>query len=1012
MNDIGLEGPSIPRKMITLRISNIPGSTTKDHLCQTLEGLGTHWNGTRDTAKRRRENNIHSFSLAPSPSAVDHHRYQVATVTFKEIPLALKSCVSSYDTLHLSVRGTGSEFEAAVDSHFRGLTPLNDTPNPSVDIIAVTGLAGHAFGSWKSHGCPEMWLRDFIPDDLLENGYNARILVYGYDTKLVGSTSDASIYEISKQFLEAVKDTRRQKTEAHRPIILIGHSLGGLVIKEALMEADKTYHDIFRSCYGILFFGVPNRGLEITQLASMVKGQPNSHLVRDLCGRSQFLDLLHRSFCHHFRLEDSKIISVYETKDTETVQTILETGEWARGGKPVRMVTRQSAIHSTDGRNIPLDADHSTLVKFRSRTDLNYQTIRNEILDLTRDAPKIIENRFAVQRGEELTEKEKECLRSLIPDNNDPTLKIPPTKVYSGTCEWLLTTEEFMDWRFSGNTSKLLWISGHPGTGKTVLMSFLLRELRKRSTVAYFFCDDKDEGRRTAAAILKSLVYQLLHGNVSLLGHIMQEFERFRDGEQKSWSFDTLWEIFCNIARDTEARPVYCLIDALDECEETEGRDISRSGLLSRIKDLYSSGTGCQIRLIITSRPYADIQTCLKVFGTISLGQTTTKQDISRFITEKLRVAFQDKFSDEFTEKVARWLCQEAEGMFLWVALVIKDLSSCFLEAEVDTRLETLPKGLYGYYDSILGRIPSEHRERAKQMLMWIVYAARPMTLVELNTALAISTASTTLNIKNGQSHNLKLELETRCGMLIEFREGSNETVHLTHQSVKEFLTSETEVIEQSRFKLIHHSAFYVPRCIANSLLGRNCIIHLLSEDFVNIQIPPRGRVNLTGYPLLEYSTMNWAHHLQHIEPLDLNMINALDFFRFPSIKQFRTWARLYMSLGNIWSMSMKIEPESFHPIHAAAYFGIPSLTSLLLQKGVDVNVADLKGRTPLHWAVNRGRKEMVRFLVERGANMSTENIYGLTPLNSAAMYGYEEIARFLVEYGAGVDTKNAFSGW
>lgn len=56
-----------------------------------------------------------------------------------------------------------------------------------------------------------MWLRDFIPDDLLESGYNARILIYGYDTKLVGSTSDASIYEISKQFLEAVKDARCQK---------------------------------------------------------------------------------------------------------------------------------------------------------------------------------------------------------------------------------------------------------------------------------------------------------------------------------------------------------------------------------------------------------------------------------------------------------------------------------------------------------------------------------------------------------------------------------------------------------------------------------------------------------------------------------------------------------------------------------------------------------------------------------------------------------------------------------
>lgn len=53
-----------------------------------------------------------------------------------------------------------------------------------------------------------MWLRDFIPDDLREHGHNARILTYGYDTKLVGSTSDSSIYELSKQFLEAVKDAR------------------------------------------------------------------------------------------------------------------------------------------------------------------------------------------------------------------------------------------------------------------------------------------------------------------------------------------------------------------------------------------------------------------------------------------------------------------------------------------------------------------------------------------------------------------------------------------------------------------------------------------------------------------------------------------------------------------------------------------------------------------------------------------------------------------------------------
>lgn len=74
-------------------------------------------------------------------------------------------------------------------------------------IIAVTGLAGHAFGSWKARGSPYMWLRDFLPQEIP----NVRILVYGYDTRLPGSQSTASIMELSRKFLESVKTIRKQK---------------------------------------------------------------------------------------------------------------------------------------------------------------------------------------------------------------------------------------------------------------------------------------------------------------------------------------------------------------------------------------------------------------------------------------------------------------------------------------------------------------------------------------------------------------------------------------------------------------------------------------------------------------------------------------------------------------------------------------------------------------------------------------------------------------------------------
>ena len=88
------------------------------------------------------------------------------------------------------------EFNAAFPNDSRGSS-----------IIAVTGLAGHAFGSWKSRLEPYMWLRDFLPGSISK----ARILTYGYDTKLPGSQSNASILEMSRKLLESIKTTRSQQ---------------------------------------------------------------------------------------------------------------------------------------------------------------------------------------------------------------------------------------------------------------------------------------------------------------------------------------------------------------------------------------------------------------------------------------------------------------------------------------------------------------------------------------------------------------------------------------------------------------------------------------------------------------------------------------------------------------------------------------------------------------------------------------------------------------------------------
>lgn len=73
-----------------------------------------------------------------------------------------------------------------------------------LSIIAITGLAGHALGSWKAPGSYAVWLRDFLPKDIPD----CRILTYGYYAAVQSGDSKNTIQDYGKQFLEAVHTVR------------------------------------------------------------------------------------------------------------------------------------------------------------------------------------------------------------------------------------------------------------------------------------------------------------------------------------------------------------------------------------------------------------------------------------------------------------------------------------------------------------------------------------------------------------------------------------------------------------------------------------------------------------------------------------------------------------------------------------------------------------------------------------------------------------------------------------
>jgi protein SERAC1 len=107
--------------------------------------------------------------------------------------------------------------------------------------VAICGLGGHAYGSFKERDSPYMWLRDSLPGDMPK----CRILTYGYESKLVNSRSFQSLEDIASQFkasLNLIRSLNSSGSSSDRdgtklgeiPLILIAHSLGGLVAKEVI----------------------------------------------------------------------------------------------------------------------------------------------------------------------------------------------------------------------------------------------------------------------------------------------------------------------------------------------------------------------------------------------------------------------------------------------------------------------------------------------------------------------------------------------------------------------------------------------------------------------------------------------------------------------------------------------------------------------------------------------------------------------------------------------------------
>ena len=168
------------------------------------------------------------------------------------------------------------------------------------------------------------WPRDLVPITVP----NARVLTYGYDThvrhRIGPAMSKNTIYDIAWDFLVSLEAARC--SELFRPLLFIAHSLGGIVVKEALRQSrsceihQSHLRSIYKSTSGIVFFGTPHGGADPRGLLQHIAEKiiralgfsANEQIVNMLLPSSERLKELRDEFGPMARQENWTIYSFQE----------------------------------------------------------------------------------------------------------------------------------------------------------------------------------------------------------------------------------------------------------------------------------------------------------------------------------------------------------------------------------------------------------------------------------------------------------------------------------------------------------------------------------------------------------------------------------------------------------------------------------------------------------------------------------------------------------------------------
>lgn len=656
--------------------------------------------------------------------------------------------------------------------------------------------------------------------------------------------------------------------------------------------------------------------------------------------------------------------------------------------------------------------------------------------------------------------KEK-CIQNFYTSPYEDHMNRNPDAV-EGTCQWVLQNPTFTTWRDS-QSSSFLWISADPGCGKSVLSKMLVTLLshvpepvlpsEQRRTVCYFFFKEDDLLQRTAENAVCALLHQLLsnESNSALIGHALEEYEKA--GANLRSSFTRLWKIFMDAATDPQAGEVICILDALDECdglEEGRGRfqliDALRKFHNDYVEDNESTQSVC-LKVLVTSRPYIDIErkfrTLTRRFPTLRLaGENESKRiskEIDLVVKERVKGLGDDLDLPPSTiSALEAHLLETTQRTYLWLRLIFDVLREQLKTTEKHLLrvIDEIPDSVDAAYETILKRIPKSEARRARKLLHIVTAATRPLTVSEMNVALAIEQdcqAFEDLDLEPDQV--FQVTIRNICGLFITVVDSR---IYLIHQTAKSFLVSTNALAEEAPpvERLLQWKGSLKPQ-YSHRLLGMICINYLLFQNFKNTEnfIDPSSLgTDMFSHErsFLAYSAENWWFHVQNMDQEDdeePTLHNSIYELCKSDTGTFKAWfgiARVdlnkqlglrldlhrdrdfhLLEIGSLLGIENVVRHAKERPdakehfsfsIQVATAHGYDKIIRIILDKERDLDI-DLN--EPLRDTIPKRQLSVAQALIDGGAGKE-DNYEGALEL--AIKTCFTELIELLADYGANIN--------